>query len=131
MSAAHYTNMSLQVKTLDFRDTFLNWDHLQASFPHKVYLFADEINGQKLVTANKSVQGCLPPYILTSKSLAKRKPKKRAHLEVDGNEEDQMYEVDTYTLPYEGPYPTDRVRVNTIPFTATQGPSFPHPKIVD
>ena len=36
MSSAHYTNMPLQVKTLDFRDTFLSWDHLQAGFPDKV-----------------------------------------------------------------------------------------------
>jgi hypothetical protein len=70
--------------------------------------------------ANKSVKGAPPPYVLTSKSLTKRKAKKRAKLE-DPEEEEQVYEVDTYTLPYEGPYPSDKIRVNHIPFTPTQG----------
>lgn len=58
--------------------------------------------------------------MLTSKSLAKRKAKKRAKLD-DAEEEEQVYEIDTYTLPYGGPYPTDKIRVNHIPFTPTQG----------
>ena len=36
MSSSHYKNMSIQLKSLDFRDTFLSWDHLQESFPAKV-----------------------------------------------------------------------------------------------
>jgi intron-binding protein aquarius len=37
MSSSHYKNMPIQLKSLDFRDTFLHWDHLQKSFPTKVY----------------------------------------------------------------------------------------------
>ena len=38
MSSSHYENMPMQVKTLDFRDTFLDWEHLQNSFLEKVQL---------------------------------------------------------------------------------------------
>jgi intron-binding protein aquarius len=76
--------------------------------------------------ANKAVKGAPPPYVLTSKSLAKRKAKKRAKLE-DAEEEEQVYEVDTYSLPYEGPYQSDKIRVNHIPFTPTQGNNPPPP----
>lgn len=36
--AAHYQNMSsdMIVRTIDFRDTFLDWKHLESSFPGKV-----------------------------------------------------------------------------------------------
>ena len=30
---AHYTRMPNQERVLDFRDTFLDWQHLRASFP--------------------------------------------------------------------------------------------------
>jgi hypothetical protein len=74
--------------------------------------------------AKKAVMGTPPPYVLASKSLAKRKAKKRAKLE-DEEEEEQVYEIDTYSLPYEGPYPSDKIRVNHIPFTPTQGTTHP------
>jgi intron-binding protein aquarius len=32
-----------------------------------------------------------------------------------------VFEVDTYSLPYMGPYPSDAVRVNTVRYTPTQG----------
>jgi intron-binding protein aquarius len=37
-SSAHYKNMDANhiVQSLDFRDTFLDWDHLVSSFPEKV-----------------------------------------------------------------------------------------------
>lgn len=36
MSSSHYENMPIQLKSLDFRDTFLDWNHLLQSFPSKV-----------------------------------------------------------------------------------------------
>lgn len=35
-SSAHYTKMPDPVRTIDFRDTFMDWDHLRGSFPDKV-----------------------------------------------------------------------------------------------
>lgn len=121
MSSSHYKNMPIQLKRLDFRDTFLNWDHLQESFLAKVRQPQVLTNLKKIVPARKSVQGCPPPYVLTSKSIAKQKPRKRAKADNADEEEEQVFEVDTYALPYMGPYPFDAVRVNSIRYTPTQG----------
>lgn len=112
MSSSHYENMPMQLTSLDFRDTFLDWQHLQESFPSK-----------KIVPAKKSIEGCPPPYVLTSKSVTKRKPRKRAKTDVE-DEEEKVLEVDTYSLPYMGPYPSDAVRVNSVRYTPTQGTSI-------
>jgi intron-binding protein aquarius len=109
MSSSHYGNMPIQVKSLDFRDTFLDWDHLAHSFPTK-----------KVVHARKEIQGCPPPYVLTSKVVSERKPWKRTKMDVD-NEGEQILEVDTYSLPYMGPYPSDVVRANNVRYTPAQG----------
>src|SRR5208282_2675339 len=66
MSSSHYENMSSQLKRLDFRDTFLNWDHLQESFPGKVFRRIILIDVEEIVPARKAVQGCPPPYVLTT-----------------------------------------------------------------
>ena len=127
MSSSHYENMSIQLKRLDFRDTFLNWDHLQESFPEKVFRRIILIDVKKIVPARKAVQGCPPPYVLTTKSIVKRKPQKRAKTDHAQDGEEQVFEVDTYTLPYMGPYPSDAVRVNSVRYTPTQGtpPTIP------
>jgi intron-binding protein aquarius len=121
MSSSYYENMSIQLKSLDFRDTFLNWDHLQESFPTKVRQSQVLTDIKKIVPVRKSVQGCPPPYVLKSKSIAKQKPRKRAKTDNANEEEEQVFEVDTYTLPYMGPYPSDAIRVNSIRYTPTQG----------
>ena len=33
-SAAHYSNLTTQISTLDFNDTFLSFEHLKNSFPN-------------------------------------------------------------------------------------------------
>lgn len=42
-------------------------------------------------------------------------------MKTDDGEEEQIFEVDTYALPYMGPYPSDVLRVNTVRYTPTQG----------
>ena len=39
---AHYTRMENQQRKLDFRDTFLDWQHLRASFPDYKITTGDE-----------------------------------------------------------------------------------------
>lgn len=34
--SAHYSKLPNRVKEINFRDTFLDWDHLRESFPDKV-----------------------------------------------------------------------------------------------
>jgi len=38
--------------------------------------------------------------------------------------EEKVIEVDSYSLSYQGPYPSDAVRVNTVRYTPTQGALF-------
>ncbi|KAJ3272377.1 hypothetical protein HDV01_005560 [Terramyces sp. JEL0728] len=52
---AHYTKMDEPTKTIDFGYTFLDWKHLEESFPKNV-LFAQK---------EKKSPTLLPPYILT------------------------------------------------------------------
>ena len=53
---AHYTRMENQQQKLDFRDTFLDWQHLRASFPDYKIKTGDE---------EKRYQSLDPPYQLT------------------------------------------------------------------
>ena len=53
---AHYTRMDNQQRKLDFRDTFLDWQHLRASFPDYKITTGDE---------EKRYQSLDPPYELT------------------------------------------------------------------
>ena len=84
---------------------------------------------KKIVPARKAVQGCPPPYVLTTKSIAKRNPRKRAKRDTADEEEEQVFEIDTYSLPYMGPYPSDTVRVNSVRYTPTQGTLFTVPSL--
>ena len=59
--------------------------------------------------------------MLASKSIAKRKPQKRSKTEIEDKEDEEIFEVDTYSIPYMGPYPSDAVRVNTVRYTPSQG----------
>ena len=46
-SAAHYTNMPNQAETLEFKDTFINLEHIKSSFPDHQVVAND--NSAKLV----------------------------------------------------------------------------------
>jgi len=54
---AHYTRMPNQERILDFRDTFLDWQHLRASFPDYTIQIKEEGNERHRVLD--------PPYKLT------------------------------------------------------------------
>lgn len=98
--AAHYSRMPDEIATLDFNDTFIDLDHLRASFPdHEFKIKVD--NPAKAV----------PPFKLTfeevlAKNDKEKKPKKSII-------------VDPYTNPAIGPYPI-KLRRNQIRFTPTQ-----------
>jgi len=98
---AHYTRMENQKRTLDFRDTFLDWHHLRASFPdYKV-----EIEGGE----DQRHQSLDPPYLLT---FPPQKP--------ETDDEAVTISVKSYTKPNRGPYPQSQPKTNSVPFTPTQ-----------
>ena len=108
-----YRNLPNRIQTLDYRDTFLGWQHLKESFPGRVRPTTGL--GQDLA----------PPYVLglfkddgldEAGNVRKRR---RAEMEDERACED-VVEVSSYKPPNTGPYPVDTPRTNTIKFTPLQ-----------
>lgn len=111
-SGARYTELSDRPKSVDFRDTFLDWQHLVESFPGK----SIEPMGDESASFN-------PPYILEmagvtpdSGTVSSTKERRR---EAIGPKQD-LIRVSTYTPPNPGPYPVDAPKLNKIRFTPAQ-----------
>ncbi|RWS28225.1 intron-binding protein aquarius-like protein, partial [Leptotrombidium deliense] len=89
-AAAHYKNMENKLETLDFVDTFIDFDHLKSCFPNTVIKF----NG-----VDENIHK--PPFKVTFKS-------------------DEELEVSSYVIPNRGPYPFEQPKKNSVRFTPTQ-----------
>ncbi|KAL6447091.1 hypothetical protein ACFW04_001442 [Cataglyphis niger] len=98
--AACYSRMSDEIATMDFNDTFLDIDHLRASFP------------QYEIKTDPEDEGILVrPFQLTFEDiLAKRnnEPIKK------------IIRVKPHVPPSRGPYRANEPKKNQIPFTPTQ-----------
>ncbi len=92
-SAAHYRQLPTRLRELDFRDTFLDADHVHEAFPGK----------------NVSFDGAAraPPYSLSFEEDG----------EASGSE---RVVVKPYTPPNPGPYPQDQPQRNSVRFTPAQ-----------
>ncbi|KAI8808929.1 intron-binding protein aquarius-like protein [Cladochytrium replicatum] len=108
-ASANFRRMGRNAVTkIDFRDTFLDWEHLVQSFPN-----------QNIVA--KDGKTAPPPYLLTfpnsmfDGSNEGVKGKGGVKLAV----EEQII-AETYKVGYMGPYPEDVPKRNTIRFTPAQ-----------
>ncbi|KAL9122845.1 MAG: hypothetical protein Q9187_000602 [Circinaria calcarea] len=113
-AGATYTRLPNCLKSVDFRDTFLNWQHLVECLPGKS-IEADE--------NLKPDSG--PPYVLETSTAAEPTTARPSRKRRRGEEEDlkpmkQIVKVSTYLSPNHGPYPTDALRKNKTRFTPTQ-----------
>jgi intron-binding protein aquarius len=112
---ATYKRLSNRLKSIDFRDTFLDWQHLVESFPGRILEPSEDM---------ESIFG--PPYVLeyvTSESPQpdSRPSKKRRKDQDDGEKPPiEAIKVSTYKPPNTGPYPMDIPKLNTVRFTPTQ-----------
>ncbi|KAK5125685.1 hypothetical protein LTR85_011959 [Meristemomyces frigidus] len=114
--SASYKRLSNRLKSVDYRDTFLDWQHLIESLPGKT------------VEPDPTVDASFPPpYVLESMGSepapAPRPNKKRRRDQPDGADTAPAAEtvrVTTYEPPNNGPYPTDAPKLNSIRFTPTQ-----------
>ncbi|KAG1657217.1 RNA helicase aquarius [Nymphon striatum] len=104
-SSAHYSNLDNRIDTLDFNDTFLDEDHLQASFP-----------GYKIVNDNK--EKIEPPFKLTFHEIDGKGTKRDS----DGNAEENIPFITAtpHIVANRGPYPYNQPKKNAVRFTATQ-----------
>ena len=98
--AARYSRMPNEIATMDFNDTFLDIDHLKASFPqHESNVSTDD--EKKLVR---------PFRLIFEDVLAKQ-----------NNEQiRKVIEVEPHVPPSRGPYKANEPKKNQIPFTPTQ-----------
>ncbi|OXV09032.1 hypothetical protein Egran_03204 [Elaphomyces granulatus] len=114
-TGARYTELSNRIKSIDFLDTFLDWQHLVQSLPGKI-----------IEPLRKEPPGFLPPYVLesvdrTPKAVTLNQSKKRRRGQADPiHDEPDIIHVSTYKPPHPGPYPVDAPRLNSIRFTPAQ-----------
>ncbi|KAI9839701.1 MAG: hypothetical protein M1838_004306, partial [Thelocarpon superellum] len=119
-ASANYRKLATKLTSVDMRDTFLDWSHLQQSMSNKAIETADEVG--------KTLE---PPYVLELSELSElserpdadgeRGPKKRrrALVETDATAQ-QVVKVSNYKPPRAGPYPTDAPKINQVRFTPAQ-----------
>lgn len=131
-SGASYTQLENRLRKLDFRDTFLDWQHLLESLPNKVekslldlgpyvHLIAKQVVKQDEIHPESSgppfvldIDSAMPPPTLNSS-------KKRRRDEKDITEPAMpSVKVSTYKQPNNGPYLADVPRLNRIRFTPAQ-----------
>lgn len=113
-ASARYTELPNRVKSVDFRDTFLDWQHLVESFP-----------GKTIEPSGKESSSFGPPYVLQTvdephDQNAANASKKRRRGQVETQAESGSIHVSTYKPPNPGPYPVDAPKLNTIRFTPAQ-----------
>ena len=114
-AGATYARLPNKIEQVDFRDTFLNWQHLIESLPGKTVEPSDDVNGS-----------FGPPYVLQSVAKAaepvpaKPSKKRRRDAEPTPQAQPQSVLVSTYKTANTGPYPMDAPKLNHVRFTPTQ-----------
>jgi len=125
-NGAEYTKISSPIRTIDFCDTFLDWEHLTESFPDKKVLsFKDDKLQDTAIP---------PPYVITypkssfesnadfkiSKQLKNKRKLPVEFIESEVEQDDDTIIVETYKEENKGPYLEDKMKTNSIKFTPTQ-----------
>ncbi|EAW13357.1 RNA helicase aquarius [Aspergillus clavatus NRRL 1] len=114
-AGARYTELANRLKSVDFRDTFLNWEHLVESFP-----------GTTIESSNAEASSLVPPYVLEyieqSPKAPPATPSKKRRRDQVGKERKtaEVIRVSTYKQPNPGPYPIDTPKLNSVRFTPAQ-----------
>ncbi|GFP96301.1 intron-binding protein aquarius [Phtheirospermum japonicum] len=122
-SAAQWTNMPDLLETVDFKDTFLDVDHVKKSFPNYQLRFVNS-------DGTDNLHPC-PPFRIRfptnpeGKVLAlpgsetSTKSKDASAMEDDYSDKVELL-VEAYVPPDPGPYPQDQPKQNSVRFTPTQ-----------
>ncbi|KAK6115388.1 hypothetical protein DH2020_007657 [Rehmannia glutinosa] len=123
-SAAQWTNMPDLLEKVDFKDTFLDADHVKESFPNYQVRF---INSD----GTDNVHPC-PPFrikfptnlegkvhALLGNETSEKSSKDASFMEDDHSDKVELL-VEAYIPPDPGPYPQDQPKQNSVRFTPTQ-----------
>ncbi|EAQ88946.1 hypothetical protein CHGG_05565 [Chaetomium globosum CBS 148.51] len=114
-AGATYKHLPNRVKKINFRDTFLDWQHLIESLPGKIIEPSDDVSGS-----------FGPPYVLETvekqpeNAVSKPSKKRRRDAEPALIAEIETVNVSTYKPPNNGPYLVDAPKLNKVRFTPTQ-----------
>ncbi|KAH5569821.1 pre-mRNA-splicing factor [Parastagonospora nodorum] len=115
-ASASYQRLHNRLHSIDFRDTFLDWQHLIESLP-----------GKSIEPHEEAQTSFGPPYVVqypaaAEPEIAPAKPsKKRRRDQVEvAQPMHQSLHVSTYKPPNMGPYPADAQKLNTVRFTPAQ-----------
>ncbi|KAI0481141.1 P-loop containing nucleoside triphosphate hydrolase protein [Xylariaceae sp. FL0804] len=115
-AGATYKHLPTRVSRIDFRDTFLDWQHLVSSLP-----------GKSIEPGFDVSESFGPPYVLESvdkqpeeAAVAKPSKKRRRGEEPPLLADIETYKVSTYKPPNLGPYPVDAPKLNSVRFTSAQ-----------
>ncbi|KAH8895079.1 P-loop containing nucleoside triphosphate hydrolase protein [Thozetella sp. PMI_491] len=114
-AGATYKQLPNRIKKIDYRDTFLDWQHLIESFPGKILEPGDDVSGS-----------FGPPYVLETadkpaeEATTKPSKKRRRDAEPALIAEIETLKVSTYKPPNNGPCTVDSPRLNTVRFTPAQ-----------
>ncbi|XP_042485253.1 RNA helicase aquarius, partial [Macadamia integrifolia] len=122
-SAAQWTNMANLLETVDFKDTFLDADHLRDSFTGFEVSFVNSDGAEnlhpeppfriKLAKAMKGNSHALPGNKKSTTTIDDG-------YMVDASLERERLIVEAYVPPNPGPYPQDKPKQNSVRFTPTQ-----------
>ncbi|TRY75128.1 hypothetical protein TCAL_00660 [Tigriopus californicus] len=103
--AAHYRQMENQIKSLNFNDTFLSFDHLRQSFPN-YDVTVDDNDKDRLV----------PPFKLEFKEMATNP----GTTSETASEAKPSIKVTPFQPQTNGPFIVVHPKKNSVPFTPTQ-----------
>lgn len=107
-ASAHYSNMPNNIPTLNFNDTFLDFDHLRQSFPG----YEVKVHG------NVEEKDILPPFTVTFEDI------KTLNLKRDCDDKPvevaRVLSVEPTKIENRGPYPKNIPKRNNVRFTPTQ-----------
>ncbi|KAE9595341.1 putative intron-binding protein aquarius [Lupinus albus] len=123
-SAAQWTNMPDLLETVDFKDTFIDADHLKGSFVDYEVSFVNP-DGTENLNPRPPFKIKLPRMLKGSAGALNGSAVSTAGAVngisvVDGNHQKERLIIETYTPPDPGPYPQDQPKQNSVKFTSTQ-----------
>ncbi|XP_052182248.1 uncharacterized protein LOC127794949 [Diospyros lotus] len=123
-SAAQWTNMPDLLDTVDFKDTFLDADHVTESFPDYQVCFINS-DGTENLQPNPPFRIALPRNLKGNAQALPGNEKSSVTSVNDTNMVDASTErekliVEAYVPPDPGPYPQDQPKQNSVRFTPIQ-----------
>ncbi|PUZ40870.1 hypothetical protein GQ55_9G457000 [Panicum hallii var. hallii] len=123
-SAAQWMNMPDLLEVIDFKDTFLDANHVQQSFPDYQVTFINSDGTENLhpsppfkIRLSKKMREsshALPGNVNSSLAV------KNNNNVADGESQKEKLIVETYIPADPGPYPQDKPKQNSVRFTPTQ-----------